>query len=74
MPRSPRPPYLAVAALLRERLDAGDWLPGEQLPSVNALASEYKVSRSTAARAVRVLADEGRVSVVHGWGAFVAET
>jgi GntR family transcriptional regulator len=72
-PRSPRPPYLAVADALRQRLDAGEWLPGEALPSVTSLASEYQVSRSTAARAVKVLQAEDRVSVVAGWGAFAAE-
>jgi GntR family histidine utilization transcriptional repressor len=54
-------------------LDAGEWLPGEQIPSTTALAAEYGTSRTTAARAVRVLADEGRVTVVRNWGAFVAE-
>jgi DNA-binding GntR family transcriptional regulator len=54
-------------------LDAGEWLPGEQLPSASQLAEQYGVSRTTAARAVRVLADEGRVTVVRNWGAFVAE-
>jgi DNA-binding transcriptional regulator YhcF (GntR family) len=31
------------------------------------------VNPSTAARAVRVLADEGRVNIIRAWGAFVAE-
>lgn len=73
MPRQPQIPYLAVADALRERLEAGEWLPGEQIPSATDLATEYGVSRTTAARAVRVLADEGRVTVVKNWGAFVAE-
>ncbi len=73
MPRQPQIPYLAVAGAIRERLDAGEWLPGEQLPSATELAARYDVSRTTAARAVRVLADEGRVTVVRNWGAFVAE-
>jgi DNA-binding GntR family transcriptional regulator len=71
-PKSPRPPYLAVADALRERIDAGEWLPGEALPSVTAISAEYKVSTSTAGRAIRVLADEGRVTTVQGWGSFVA--
>jgi DNA-binding GntR family transcriptional regulator len=73
VPRKPQVPYLAVADALRERLDAGEWLPGEQMPSATELAAHYGVSRTTAARAVRVLADEGRVTVVRNWGAFVAE-
>jgi DNA-binding GntR family transcriptional regulator len=66
-------PYLAVADALRERLDGGEWLPGEALPSISALAGEYRVSRSTVARAVKVLADEGRVTTIRSWGTFVAE-
>jgi len=73
VPRTPQVPYQAIANALRERLDAGEWLPGEQLPSASQLGAEFGVSRTTAARAVRVLADEGRVTVVRNWGAFVAE-
>jgi len=71
MPRGPRPPYLAVADAFRERIDAGEWLPGEVLPSVSALSAEYDVSTSTAGRAIRVLADEMKVTTVKGWGTFV---
>jgi GntR family transcriptional regulator len=73
VPRGPRPPYLAVADALRERIEAGEWLPGEALPSVTALSAEYGVSTSTAGRAIRVLADEGKVTTVRGWGVFVSE-
>jgi GntR family transcriptional regulator len=70
--RGPRPPYLVVADALRERLDGGEWLPGEALPSVSELAEAYGVSTSTAGRAIRVLADEGKLTTVKGWGTFVA--
>lgn len=73
VPKSQRVPYLAVADALRERLDSGEWLPGEALPSVSELAVEYSVSRSTAARAMQVLAREGRVNIVRSWGAFVPD-
>jgi GntR family transcriptional regulator len=72
-PKSPRVPYLAVADALRKRLDAGEWLPGEALPSMAQLGKEYTVSRSTIDRAVHVLVDEGRLTTVKGWGVFVAE-
>jgi GntR family transcriptional regulator len=73
VPRTPRPPYITVADALRERLNGGEWLPGEALPSVTALAQAYAVSRSTAARAVKVLVGEGLLTVVPGWGTFRAE-
>lgn len=72
VPRSQRFPYLVIADALRERLDAGEWLPGEQLPSAETLAGQYQVGASTAAKAVRVLAAEGRVTVVRRWGVFVS--
>jgi DNA-binding GntR family transcriptional regulator len=73
MPRTPQVPTQRVADALRARLDAGEWLPGEQLPPARVLAEEYGVSRTTAARAVRVLAGEGRVTIVKNWGTFAAE-
>jgi DNA-binding GntR family transcriptional regulator len=72
VPRNPQIPYVAIAAALRERLDAGEWLPGEQLPSATEVAAEYTVSRTTAARAMRVLAEEGRVTIIRAWGTFVS--
>lgn len=69
----PQVPYRRVADALRERLDAGEWLPGEALPGARVLATEYGVSHTTVSRAMDLLADEGRVTVVRGWGTFAAE-
>lgn len=71
--RGPQVPYKAIAAALRERLDSGEWLPGEALPSLRVLAGEYGVSQATVNRAIAELAEEGRVTTVRGWGTFVAE-
>jgi GntR family transcriptional regulator len=67
----PQVPYRRVADALRERLDAGEWLPGEALPGARVLAGEYGVSHTTISRAFELLAGEGRVTVVRGWGTFV---
>jgi DNA-binding GntR family transcriptional regulator len=72
MARQPTPPYRAVSAALRERIEAGEWLPGEQLPSVRAIATEYEVSVNTARRAVELLKVAGLVTVEPGWGVFRA--
>jgi GntR family transcriptional regulator len=72
MGRQPIPPYRAVSAALRERIEAGEWLPGEQLPSVRHLAKHYKVSINTARRAVDLLKEDGLVTVEPGWGVFRA--
>ena len=73
MPREALPPYKRVAAGLRERITSGELLPGEQIPPVPRLMETYEVSRNTALRALRVLKDEGLITVEPGWGAFVAQ-
>jgi DNA-binding GntR family transcriptional regulator len=67
------PLYLQIAAILRERINSGQIRPGRPLPSEPQLVGEFGVSRLTARKAVRVLADEGLVEVVQGRGAFVRE-
>jgi len=58
---------------MRRRVQEGDWLPGEQVPSLDQLAAEYRVSRATVQRAVRLLVDEGVLETRPRWGTFVAE-
>ena len=67
------PPYLRVAAELREKIATGELLPGEQVPSLDRLAETYGISRTTARRSVQVLMDEGLVVSRPRWGVFVAE-
>jgi GntR family transcriptional regulator len=67
------PPYKRIAADLRAKIQAGDLKPGEQVPSANQLAGEYGVNRNTALRALKLLAEEGLVTLEQGWGSFVAE-
>jgi GntR family transcriptional regulator len=69
----PQVPYRRVADALRDRLDSGEWLPGEALPGARVLAGEYGVSHTTISRAMELLAGEGRVTIVRGWGTFAAE-
>jgi GntR family transcriptional regulator len=66
-------PYKRVADALRQRIIAGEFAPGQQVPSASALASQYEVSRNTAIRALRQLRDDGWVTIEHGWGSFVAD-
>lgn len=71
MSRGAEIPYVTVANAVRARLDAGEWLPGEALPSVVKLGAQYGVSSATAARAVKILVAEGRLTTVRSWGTFV---
>lgn len=65
------PPYLAVAADLRRRIESGD-LAGK-LPSARELAEHYGVASNTAAKAVRELQRAGLVATKQGWGSWVVE-
>jgi GntR family transcriptional regulator len=72
-PRQIDPPYRQLAAKIRERILAGEWVPGEQLPTLRAIKDQYDVSIATARRAMNLLQGEGYVVVSPGWGVFRAE-
>lgn len=57
-----------IADDLRRRVEAGDLVPGSMLPSEQALAQEFAVSRGTARAAFAVLAEAGLVEVIPGQG------
>lgn len=65
------PAFRQVAADLREKITAGDYAPGEQLPSERELVDSYGVSRPTIREAVNLLRSEGLVTAEHGRGVFV---
>jgi DNA-binding GntR family transcriptional regulator len=69
--REPMPPYKRIAADLREKIST--MRAGEQIPSVTEITVAYGVSRNTALRAIRLLRDEGLITVEQGWGSFVSE-
>ncbi|MFE3290511.1 FadR/GntR family transcriptional regulator [Rhodococcus sp. NPDC059234] len=60
--------------ILRERISSGHWAPGQRLPREADLAAELGVGRSSIREAVRLLAQDGRLTVRHGVGTFVSES
>ena len=68
---SPVPPYRQVAAILRAQIEAGELPPGRRLPSIASLVQAYGIARTTAAKALRVLIDEGLAEVSPGMGTYV---
>jgi GntR family transcriptional regulator len=68
-PESPVAPYRQVAAILRERIERGEIT--SRLPSIAALTQEFGIARTTAAKALRLLADEGLAEVSEGMGYFI---
>ncbi|MDF0546293.1 FadR/GntR family transcriptional regulator [Sphingobium sp. H39-3-25] len=60
-----------VARLLSERISQHKLQPGAKLPSENALAAHFGVSRAVVREAVAMLKAEGLVETFQGSGAFV---
>lgn len=60
-----------ISALLRAKVDAGDWPEHYKLHAEEDLAAELEVSRGTIRRALRTLIEEGLLKQVQGRGTFV---
>ncbi len=68
-----RPMYLQIMEQIRQRIAVGDWAPGQELPSIRALAADLRVSVITVKRAYQDLETEGVIVTRHGKGSFVAD-
>ncbi len=66
------PLYRQIKALILQRLEAGDWKPGEAIPSEIELASQFRVSQGTVRKAIDELGAENLVIRRQGKGTFVA--
>jgi DNA-binding GntR family transcriptional regulator len=62
-----------IAADLTERIKAGEYPPGSQLPTYASLANLYNVSEATIAGVMRILRERRVVIGVPGRGTFVPE-
>lgn len=66
------PLYQQIKALITQSLVAGEWKPGEIIPSEMELAARFKVSQGTVRKAIDELAAENLVVRRQGKGTFVA--
>lgn len=64
-------PYLQLAAILRERITAGEYPPGGKLPTIIEITAQTGLTAMTIRRAMRMLADEGLIVIIPGRGTFV---
>jgi len=69
----PRPLYLQIKDQIRHRIAVGALKPGDEIPSIRALAAGARVSVITIKRAYLELELEGIIQTRHGRGSFVAE-
>lgn len=66
------PLYYQLKQLLVQRIERGDWQPGDMLPTEQQLQEHYNLSRTTVRQAFRELELEGLVTRYRGRGTFVA--
>jgi GntR family histidine utilization transcriptional repressor len=67
------PAFLHIKNYLLSEIQAGHWKEGDAIPSEQALAKQFGVSRMTVNRAVRELTDEQILTRVQGSGTYVAQ-
>jgi GntR family transcriptional regulator len=71
--RSRVPLYIQVAAVMRQRIDSQQWLPGQKISTLVELEREFQVARVTVRQAVDILCEEGLLQCQQGRGTFVSE-
>ena len=62
-----------IATTLQERIGAGSYPPGRQLPTEEQLSRAFGVNRHTVRRALEELSRDGLIRIEQGRGSFVAE-
>ncbi len=78
VPRSPQPirprsiRYRDIAEAIRQRIESGNYGPGQVLPSEATLSREHQASRVTVRKALELLREDGLLSSRQGAGWFVA--
>jgi GntR family transcriptional regulator len=71
--RSDIPLYIQIVEQIQQRVAEGELKPGDQLPTVRALASELRVNFNTVARSYRLLDEAGVISTQQGRGTYILE-
>ena len=71
--RSGLPIYIQIVNQVQAQIVSGILNPGNQLPTVRALAEELRVNFNTVARAYRILDEARIISTQQGRGTFITE-
>jgi GntR family transcriptional regulator len=63
--------YVQIYAIIKTKIERGEWLAGAQIPTEDTLCRTYDVSKATVRLAVSELARDGYLRRVQGKGTFV---
>jgi len=66
--------YQQVSDLLKAAIAEGKYQPGDRLPSMDELATTFRLTKLTVRRALQELQAEGVITISPARGSFVAET
>ncbi len=69
---NPLPLYQQVKKSILSKIKNGQYTPGDKLMSEKKLIEKYNVSRNTIRNALKALADEGWIEIVHGKGSYIS--
>ena len=72
-PTDARPLQVRVADDVRDKIERGEYAPGQRLPTLDDLAAAHLVSLTVARKAVDLLKNQGLIVTVQGKGTFVRE-
>ena len=70
---SDKPIYEQITSQIKQMIISGDLQPGDQLPSMQMLAKELRISVITTKRAYEDLERDGFIYTIVGKGSFVAD-
>jgi GntR family transcriptional regulator len=70
--RSRAPLYVQVAAVMRQRIDSGQWAEGEKISTLEELEKEFAVARVTIRQGIELLRKDGLLDAQQGRGTFVS--
>jgi GntR family transcriptional regulator len=71
--RSDSPIYVQIVDQVKQQVASGAIEPGDQLPTVRALATDLRINFNTVARAYRILDEERIISTQQGRGTYITE-
>lgn len=65
------PKYIAISREIIQKIEAGEYQPGEKVPSENELIAMYSVSNTTARKSLQEVELQGYANRIKGKGTFV---
>jgi GntR family transcriptional regulator len=66
------PLYHQLKEIIKDKIESGQWKPGDLIPSETQLLQEFNISRNTAKKALDDLVQEGLLHRLQGRGTFVS--